>query len=174
MGYEFEVVKSDVEEVISQELNVKEIPMELSRQKAMDVLDKIKEDVIVIGADTIVALDDEILGKPLDAEDAVKMLKRLSGKRHKVYTGVTLAYKDGEDKVVDSFVCETVVNVSDLSEEEIKAYVDTGDCLDKAGAYGIQGIFAKHIDGIEGDYFNVVGLPVAMLYKNLKKILRKQ
>lgn len=140
------------------------IVMQLALDKAQEVGSKVSDDAVIIGADTIVTIDGSILGKPKSREDAFNMIKKLSGRCHSVYTGVALI--SGSKR--HCFYEETKVYVSNLSDEEIRAYVATGDCMDKAGAYGIQGIFAKFICKIEGDYNNVVGLPVARLYNELK------
>ncbi len=143
---------------------------ELSRRKAFAVADELKtegvKDYCVIGADTVVALDGEILGKPKDKADAVRMLSELSGRSHDVFTGVTIVYPG----VVRIFNERTAVHFSGMTGEEIEEYVSTGDPLDKAGAYGIQGFCARYIKGIDGDYNNVVGLPVGRLYQEMKKI----
>ena len=127
--------------------------------------------LLVIGADTVVCLDGRILGKPADEETAIQMLKQLQGRAHQVYTGVCVIWQEGPAKARQEFafhVC-TEVRFYPMSEEEIIAYVQTKDPLDKAGAYGIQGRCAAHIAGIRGDYNNVVGLPVGELYQQLKK-----
>lgn len=165
MGLEFEVIPSCLPEQITKE-KPEEIVMELSLQKAREVAKEQKE-AVVIGADTMVVCDGSIMGKPQTEEDAVAMLKRLSGHTHEVVTGVTLI-KNQKEEV--TFFEETKVKVASLSKEEILSYVSTGDCMDKAGAYGIQGQFGKFITGIEGDYHNVVGLPIARLYQELVKI----
>lgn len=121
------------------------------------------EDDIVIGADTVVAIDGIILGKPQDTDDARRMLQMLSGKTHSVFTGVTVI-KNGTPH---AFFCETRVTFFDLKEAEIERYIQTGEPLDKAGAYGIQGFGALLVERIEGDYFNVVGLPVSRLNRLL-------
>ncbi len=143
---------------------------ELSRRKAFAVADELKtegvKDYCVIGADTVVALDGEILGKPKDKADAVRMLGELSGRSHDVFTGVTIVYPGG----VRIFNERTAVHFSEMTGEEIEEYVSTGDPLDKAGAYGIQGFCARYIKGIDGDYNNVVGLPIGRLYQEMKKI----
>ncbi|MCM1327127.1 MAG: Maf family protein [Bacteroidales bacterium] len=173
IGLHFEVRVSDVEEKVcvhAPELLVQE----LSRQKAEAVFEelsteKTSEDFLVIGADTVVAYEGRILGKPEDAEDAVQMLQLLQGHTHEVYTGVTLLYQ-GSNKERDkkTFHEVTKVHFYPMSRKEIDAYVETGEPLDKAGAYGIQGIFARYVKGIEGDYNNVVGLPVGRLYQEIK------
>lgn len=150
---------------------------ELSRRKAEAVVElfpRKQEELLVIGADTIVALEGCILGKPGDREEACAMLERLQGREHEVYTGVTLLHRaaGAADWTVRSFHGRTRVHFYSMTEAEISEYVSTGDPLDKAGAYGIQGFCARYISGIEGDYNNVVGLPVGMLYQELKELLK--
>lgn len=157
--------------------------MELSEQKAKEVAGMVKayesgheelmtpQDILVIGADTIVACDDTILGKPKDEAGAKRMLKLLSGRKHAVYTGVTFVFLDKNGRAgAHTFYEKTEVTMKPLSELEIDRYVATGEPMDKAGAYGIQGKCAIYIEGIEGDYNNVVGLPVARIYKELQKL----
>lgn len=183
IGLDFEVRTAGVEEraTASWPGGVVE---ELSRQKAeavFDMLRDVKEDVLVIGADTVVAVGGEILGKPSCKEAASGMLRRLSGKTHEVYTGVTLLRRRGRGAEAPGEtperVCRKVfheatrVSFYPLTEEEIRRYVSTGDCMDKAGAYGIQGYFARFVKMIEGDYNNVVGLPVGRLYQEAKEWL---
>ena len=126
---------------------------------------------VVVGADTVVALGQQIMGKPKGKEDAVRMLSLLQGKTHQVYTGVTLLIADGEESKPRrlSFHEKTEVTMYPMSREEICAYVESGEPMDKAGAYGIQGRCAAFIRGICGDYNNVVGLPVGRLYQELKE-----
>ena len=151
-----------------------EVCREEARMKAEDVAEKAKEifpglPFIVVGADTVVSCDGLILGKPADKEDAASMLRRLSGKTHQVYTGVCAiacggaVLADGSDKCL--FVEGTDVKVTELTEEDIEDYLSTKEPYDKAGAYGIQGIFARYVEGVDGDYNNVVGLPVGRLYR---------
>ncbi len=126
---------------------------------------------VIIGADTVVVRDGKILGKPRDEAEAVVMLQGLQGRPHEVYTGVVLLEcDDGGMHVRASHAEETKVFVRGMDEEEIRGYVSTGEAMDKAGAYGIQGRFAVYIDRIEGDYYNVVGLPVSYLYRQLKSL----
>ena len=127
------------------------------------------EEGIIIGADTVVSIDGKILGKPADTEEAREMIYKLQGKSHMVYTGVTVIAKSGDMVSASSFAEGTKVNVAPMTENEIEAYISTDEPYDKAGAYGIQGLFGKFIEGIKGDYFNVVGLPVHRLYEELKK-----
>lgn len=180
IGLAFEVRVSDVEEKVTVS-DPGQVVEELSRQKAEAVLaalEEMEEDVLVIGSDTVVALEGHILGKPSDAEDAAGMLEELSGRSHEVYTGVTLLYRPGAGESGGSQECRktfherTKVAFYPLTEQEISDYVSSGECLDKAGAYGIQGIFARHVQGIEGDYYNVVGLPVGRLYQEAKEWIR--
>lgn len=162
-GIEFTVKVADVEEKIDDGLTPAEVVRSLALQKAQAVADKNPE-AIVIGADTIVVLDDVILGKPQSEENAVEMLTSLSGRSHTVYTGVALIKGDK----VRSFCEATQVEFYDLTEEDIDAYVATKDCMDKAGAYGIQTNGCVLIRKIDGDYFNVVGLPVSKVYRELR------
>lgn len=173
VGLSFKVVPSTVEEKITKE-KPDEVVEELSYQKAVDVCGRLaaegKEDFVVIGADTVVSAWGKILGKPSDKEEAARMLKDLQGGSHQVYTGVTLAwkYKDMASMYATFSEC-TDVTLYAMTDEEIQRYVDSGEPMDKAGAYAIQGLFAAHIQGICGDYNNVVGLPVGRLCQELKK-----
>lgn len=129
--------------------------------------------ICVIGADTIVVCGGEILGKPADREDAARMIRSLQGRGHEVMTGVSLILGGAADAggliCTDTFHVTTAVHVAPMDEEEIARYLATGEADDKAGAYGIQGAFGTFIEGIEGDYYNVVGLPIAALYQSLKR-----
>ena len=138
----------------------------LSRAKCLEIAADADEDAVVIAADTVVCLDDEILGKPADEQDAKRMLRALSGRDHRVFTGVTVA-RGGR---VLSDHEETAVHFRPLSEREIEAYIATGEAMDKAGAYGIQGRASLFVRAIEGDYFNVVGLPLCKLGQMLKEL----
>ena len=162
-GIECTVKVADVEEKIDDGLTPAEVVRSLALQKAQAVADKNPE-AIVIGADTIVVLDDVILGKPQSEENAVEMLTSLSGRSHTVYTGVALIKGDK----VRNFCEATQVEFYDLTKEDIDAYVATKDCMDKAGAYGIQTNGCVLIRKIDGDYFNVVGLPVSKVYRELR------
>lgn len=168
-GIEYTVIPSEVEERITKAIP-SDVVMELARLKAEDVFNKHgNEDCTVIGADTVVVYRNEILGKPSDEDEACDMLSMLSDRTHQVYTGVAMvSVKQGKKEVRTFYEC-TDVTFYPISREEIAAYAATGDPLDKAGSYGIQGPFAVHIRGIEGDYNNVVGLPIARLYQELKK-----
>ncbi|MDX9692061.1 MAG: Maf family protein [Acholeplasmataceae bacterium] len=164
-GLDFIVEPSHVDENIEDEkLKPHELVLELAKMKALSVAAKYPND-IVIGADTIVVYEDEVLGKPKDEEDAYRMLKKLSGERHVVYTAVALSR--GEQMV--SFVSETEVSMKVLSDLEIRNYIDTKEPMDKAGAYGIQGEGGNLVDHYKGDFFTIVGLPLKELMENLKK-----
>ncbi len=173
VGISFRVMPSTVEEKITKE-KPDEVVEELSYQKAVDVCGRLmaekQEDFVVIGADTVVSAWGKILGKPADKEDAVRMLKDLQGVSHQVYTGVTIAWKNQDISPMYATFSEcTDVTMYTMTEEEIRRYVDSGEPMDKAGAYAIQGLCAAHIQGICGDYNNVVGLPVGRLCQELKK-----
>lgn len=175
IGYTFEIVTSEKEEVY-QSTEPQEIVKELALLKAKDVAEKIvsdrgeDSDHLIIGADTVVTHQGKILGKPKDKEDAARMLEALQGDAHDVYTGVAVISYDEEGKEeVISHAVGTKVYVDPMTEEEIREYIATGEPMDKAGAYGIQGRFAAHISKIEGDYYNVVGLPVSYIYQVLRE-----
>ena len=168
-GLSHEVIVSGADENVS-EKDPCALVEQLSARKAMEVSGRIEEegDFAVIGADTVVFLDGVILGKPEDREDAKRMLRTLSGRAHHVCTGVTLNGRIGGVKRVRTFSEVSTVHVDQLTESEIESYVATTEPMDKAGAYGIQGAFCKHVTHIEGDYFNIVGLPVSRVYRELK------
>ncbi|MCI9328048.1 MAG: septum formation protein Maf [Lachnospiraceae bacterium] len=162
------------------ELLPSEIVELLSAQKAGEVLERLLKEkrsfFTVIGADTVVALDGVVMGKPGSRQEAISMLTRLQGRSHQVYTGVTLIAQNGENEppLQVIFHEKTDVVMYPMSEAEINAYVDTGEPMDKAGAYGIQGRCAAFIREIHGDYNNVVGLPVGRVYQELKGMGRKR
>ena len=149
-----------------------EMVRELSAQKAEDIAGRLAvTGLLVIGADTVVASEGRILGKPGSQEEAYRMIASLAGKCHQVYTGVTLIYVDeAGDRRSCTFAEETNVYVFPMEEEEIRAYAACGEPMDKAGAYGIQGRFAAYVEKIEGDYNNVVGLPVGRLCQEIKRL----
>lgn len=167
LGLDFEILVSDVEEVIT-EIAPNRVVEELSMQKAEAVFRRTEGDVMVIGADTVVAMEGIILGKPSNEEHAVEMLKSLQAKEHCVYTGVTLYVRKGERETRNTFSECTVVKFYPMTDGEIKWYVNTKEPMDKAGAYGIQGLGARFVEKISGDYNNVVGLPIARLYQEIK------
>jgi len=168
IGAKFTVLTAECDETIEEGLTPFEAVMVLSLKKAAAVGERFeKQRKIIIGADTIVVFDDVILTKPKDEEEAFSMLKMLSGKSHSVLTGITVmdTYNSKSETVFE----ETKVYFKELTDEEIKGYIKTKEPLDKAGSYGIQGIGSIFIEKIEGDYFNVVGLPVSRLCELLKK-----
>ena len=169
VGIPFSVCPSQGEEQIRGS-SPKEVVEELSEQKAREVFLKISGEVLVIGADTVVAAEGNILGKPKNRKEAIQMLKKLQGASHEVYTGVTMLSRDENGEQQKTFHVMTAVEFYPMSEEEIESYVDTGEPMDKAGAYGIQGKAGIFVKEIRGDYNNVVGLPVARLYQELKQI----
>ena len=162
----FDVIKSTIDEVILDQELPCQVVMRLAFEKCMDIASKNEND-LVIGADTIVVLDNIILGKPEDKEDDTSMIKKLSGKTHQVITGISLVNLNANNKIIDYVVSN--VKFKDLSEEDIKDYIQTNESLDKAGAYGIQGYGAMLVEEIQGDYFNIVGLPISRLSDLLKK-----
>ncbi|MDO4275330.1 MAG: Maf family protein [Eubacteriales bacterium] len=169
-GVLFSVIPSTGEEYITSQVPCEAVE-ELSRTKALFVADVADGNTeLVIGADTIVAFDGRILGKPCDDEDAVRTLMSLQGNTHQVYTGVTVLQRQKESWIPHTFSECTDVTFYPVSEEEIRCYVKTGEPMDKAGSYGIQGLFGVYVKGICGDYNNVVGLPLARLFYEMKKL----
>lgn len=162
-GLSFTVKVADVEEIIEENMSADEVVRSLALQKAKAVA-KDNADAVVIGADTVVVLDGEILGKPKSKENAVELLMMLSGRSHTVYTGVAMI----QGGKIKNFSEATEVEFYPLTKEEIEAYVATEEPMDKAGAYGIQGRGCVLIRKINGDYFNVVGLPVSAVYRELR------
>lgn len=191
IGVEFTVRVSKKEEVYHSDVP-EEIVKELALMKAQNVVEDLAlerenaengsqtaepealgaeglKNIVIIGADTIVVLDQKILGKPRDEEDAFRMLHALQGRTHEVYTGVAVLDYDSDGRLeVRNQAVRTEVYVHEMTKAEIRGYIAGGESMDKAGAYGIQGSFAKYIDRIDGDYYNVVGLPVSFVYQTLK------
>lgn len=173
----FSVLPAKGEEKV-QDGTPENVVMDLARQKAAEVFalklddDGREKPLFIIGADTIVVFDNQILGKPRDREHAYEMLRMLSGRTHQVYTGVCLIRGSAMSEAVEHcFYEKTDVSFASLTDEEIWDYIDSGDSFDKAGGYGIQGDFAVYVKEIHGDYNNVVGLPVARLYQEMKGML---
>jgi septum formation protein len=185
IGIEFEIMISEREEIITSTVP-EEVVKELSLQKALEIermllkkcdgniFDKYSKEgfdgVVIIGADTVVSKDGEIMGKPADEEDSFNMLKKLQGDKHMVSTGVALIVIKGDGKETISYAVDTDVDMYPMSDEEIKEYIATKEPADKAGSYAIQGIGAKFISGINGDYNNVVGLPIGSIYQAIRKL----
>ena len=162
IGVTFEIIKAEKEEHITSSIPT-EVVKELSMQKAKEVAAKC-DGSIIIGADTIVAMEGQILGKPKDRADAMRMLRLLQGKKHQVITGVTVLLGSTKTR---SFAEVTDVSLYPMTDAQIERYIATKEPMDKAGAYGIQGRFAAYVRGIEGDYNNVVGLPIGRLYQEV-------
>ena len=183
IGISFEICPAKGEELMNSTLPW-EVVSELSAQKAGEVAGMLNQygeshkelvtpqDIMVIGADTVVAAENEILGKPKDKADAKRMLKKLAGNSHDVYTGVTLVFLSSSGRAgKHTFYEKTSVTMREMSDTEIDRYIATGEPMDKAGAYGIQGAFGVYICGIEGDYNTIVGLPLARVYQEMKKYI---
>lgn len=172
IGLAFEIIPACGEEIMHYE-KPEEVVMDLSRQKAEEIAGNRTEKTtpeLIIGADTVVAYEGKILGKPKDEADAYDMISMLQGNSHKVYTGVTLLLCEGDKVKAHSFYEETEVTMYPMTKEEREWYVGTKEPMDKAGGYGIQGRCAVFIEKIHGDYNNVVGLPVARIYQELLKL----
>lgn len=182
-GIPFTVIPSSIEERITKTAPA-DIVMELASQKAQAVFESLQQsstdsevitgsskDLTVIGADTIVVYRGEILGKPADKSEAYDMLSMLSDRTHQVYTGVSLIIRKQRNTTIKTFYEKTDVTFYPVHKDDLHAYVESGDPLDKAGAYGIQGDFAIHVKEIKGDYNNVVGLPLGRLYQELQQII---
>lgn len=182
LGLEFEVLPSGIDEIVDPSLSPEEVVAQLAEQKALDIFSKIKDRIsqsdkpfLIIAADTMVVLDGELLGKPADRAEAIQMLEGLSGKSHEVQTGVAvvraekIAGNSGIKKSIVSLVESSKVTFRPLQRAEIEAYVDTGEPMDKAGAYALQGIGAALVSKIDGSDSNVIGLPVARTVELLRR-----
>lgn len=165
-GLNFKVITSDIDEKILENEEPIQLVSRLAFEKCMDVALSHKED-LVIGADTIVVLDNKILGKPKNEEEAFEMLSSLSNREHQVITGISVISIDSNKKIIDYVVSN--VKFKDLTNQDIKDYISTNEYKDKAGAYGIQGYGALLVKEIRGDYFNIVGLPISKLGDILKQ-----
>lgn len=164
---DFQIIADDSEEVIDENITPEETVQRLAMQKARNVAEKDDAEALVIGADTVVFIDGKILGKPANRAEASEMLHMLSGRDHHVCTGLAII----DNKVQRSYCGfeRTVVHFRHLTDDEISKYIETGEPMDKAGAYGIQNIGALFVENIKGDYFNVVGLPLCKLGQVLKE-----
>jgi septum formation protein len=171
-GFQFDVRPSGIEETRLPGESPEEFARRLARDKALDVASKSSAGSLVLGADTVVAINGEILEKPADAADAARMLRTLSGHTHRVITGVCLVR--APDAVLAWRHETTAVTFRNLSDEEIGSYVDSGEPFDKAGGYAIQGLASRFVTRIEGCYFNVVGLPIPLVYEIVKSIGLKE
>ena len=164
---DFTVLPAECDETLPDGIDAKEAVEYLSKIKNDATKSLLNGEELIISADTVVAVDGEILGKPIDKEDARRMMNLLSGRIHQVYTGITVS----QGEKTHTFSEKTDVEFLKLSEQEIEDYISTSEPYDKAGAYGIQGKASLLIKGINGDYFNVVGLPVARLNRELSQLL---
>ena len=171
INLDYKVIVSDEEEVIDKSLTVLENCQNISYQKALNVLKKVKEDSIIISCDTVVCKDNELIGKPKDKLDATLMLKKLSGTSHIVYSCLTVL-KVKNQKIIEEYkeVGEGLVYVDSLSNEEIEDWINKGNPYNKAGGYAIQEEFGKYVTKVEGDFYSIVGLPLNKLYQILKNI----
>ena len=171
INLDYKVIVSDEEEVIDKSLTVLENCQNISYQKALNVLKKVKEDSIIISCDTVVCKDNELIGKPKDKLDATLMLKKLSGTSHIVYSCLTVL-KVKNQEIIEEYkeVGEGLVYVDNLSNEEIEDWINKGNPYNKAGGYAIQEEFGKYITKVEGDFYAIVGLPLNKLYQILKNI----
>ena len=163
-----EILPADCDETLPDGIGAREAVEYLSKIKNEASLQLTKKENLIISADTVVSVDDEILGKPVDKEDARRMISLLSGKVHQVYTGVTLSL-NGK---VKTFSEKTDVEFFDLTEDEIEEYISSSEPYDKAGAYGIQGKAGLLVKGINGDYYNVVGFPIARLKREIEEFIK--
>lgn len=171
IGIEPEVIVSHVEEKVTSGIPG-EVVMALSRQKAMDVAQNVEEGTLVIGSDTVVAVDGRILGKPHDHVEAKQMIRSIEGRAHQVYTGVCMILKGaaGKEDLIRNFFDATDVEVYPMTDEEIREYASGDEPMDKAGAYAVQGLFGRYIKGLKGSYANVMGLPISMVYQEMKHL----
>ena len=165
MNLKFDIIKSEIEETTLESESPEDLVKRLSYEKAHDIATR-NRDSIVIGADTVVVLDNNVLGKPKDKEDAFNMLKKMSGREHDVITGISILCLDSKKEIID--FCVSKVKFKNLSDEDIYSYIATGECMDKAGSYGIQGLGGLLVEYIKGDYFNIVGFPISSASEILK------
>lgn len=166
LGIDFETIPADIDETIDSNNDLTKEIEKLSYKKANHIYQNNK-DSLVIGADTIVRIGGQVLGKPKTHEQAKQMLKLLSNNTHEVITGVTIINKDN----IDTFSKNAKVTFAPLTDKEIEEYIQTNEPMDKAGAYAIQGIGAKFVKSIDGDYYTIMGLPIAELYQRLKRYI---
>lgn len=167
MGLEFEIISSEYEEDMTMDLNAEELVKTLAYGKAKDVAEKVKRD-IVLGIDTFICFEDKKIGKPKTEDKARETLRLISGKVVKVLSGVALIDCENNKEIIDFEV--SYVTLRDISEDEIEKYIKTGEPLDKAGAFAIQGLGSVFVEKINGCYSNIMGFPISNIYKNLNKL----
>ena len=166
----YEVISYDHDEVLNKEKSVYEQCMDISYQKGKIVFDSFDEDVVVISSDTIVVFNGEIYGKPIDRNDAYRMISMIQGNDHEVVSALTVfCRKNGKDTIHETYE-KAIVTVDKMTDEEINSWIDTGKAFGKAGAYAIQEEFGKYIKKIDGDFYTIVGLPLNKLYNILKEL----
>ena len=168
----FDIMVSEEDEILDNTLSIKDQSIKLAYDKAKNIFNRTNGDRIVIGSDTIVVDEnDKIYGKPKDREDAIKILNSIKGKEHRVFTSIAvLVSKNG--KIYEDTDCDIArVYIDNMTDEEVAKWVDTGEAYDKAGAYAVQGRFAKHIEKIDGNFWTVMGLPINKVYNILKKYI---
>jgi septum formation protein len=171
-GFDFDVQASQIVEEMKQGERPEEFARRAAREKAMRIAASSPRGRLVLGADTVVVVDGETLGKPSDPADAARMLRLLSGRTHQVHTGVCLVRAPDEVKALEHET--TLVTFRELDEEEIRGYVESGEPLDKAGAYAVQGLASKFVTRISGCYSNVVGLPLARVYGIIRPLMKAE
>ena len=171
-GFEFDVLASHIVENIQRGERPEEFARRAAREKAMQIAASSPRGSFVLGADTVVVIDGETLGKPSDLEDAARMLRLLSGRTHQVHTGICLVRAPDEIEALQH--ATTLVTFRELDEEEIRHYVESGEPLDKAGAYAVQGLASRFVTRISGCYSNVVGLPVARVYGIIRPLMKAE
>lgn len=169
VGIQYTCIPSNKEEIVNTN-NPEELVRGLSAMKAEDVEKRLEGYYVVIGADTVVAHNSKILGKPKNRAHAVEMIESLQNNVHQVHTGVTIIVNDENGRRSSTFAVSTEVHVARMSTQQIKNYVDSGEPMDKAGAYAIQGKFAPYISQIRGDYYNIVGFPIAAICREAEKL----
>ena len=166
----YEVISYDHDEVLNKEKSVYEQCMDISYQKGKIVFDSFDEDVVVISSDTIVVFNGEIYGKPIDRNDAYRMISNIQGRDHEVVSALTVfCRKNGKDTIHETYE-KAIVTVDKMTDDEINSWIDTGKAFGKAGAYAIQEEFGKYIKKIDGDFYTIVGLPLNKLYNILKEL----
>ena len=169
LGLNFDIIPADIDETLDADYSPYDAALITAEKKARHICSSVQEDCIIIAADTLVAIDNQILGKPENNDHAKEMLSLIQGKKHTVFTGVSLVCKSGGMVREKSFVESADVFIAELSDSEIEKYIKTGEPSDKAGAYAAQGIGALFVERVEGDFFAVVGLPMARLRRELKE-----
>ena len=166
---DFEVMPSSFEEKIKSGMNIEEQAQELAYGKALEVFNNTQGNRTIIGADTIVVKNNKVYGKPKDRAEAIKMLKELQGDYHVVYTSLAILIEDHDEYKEYKELSKTVIEVAEMTDDEIKEYVDREEPYDKAGAYAIQSYFSRYIEKIDGNYMSVIGLPIEKVYRILKE-----